>query len=437
MKSPPPPCDIYAVTGRPVLHSRSPFLFQPLFGELPGAFYLRLAARTAAEALAAAGHIGIKGLNVTAPFKEEMLRLADHADPAARNIGAANALTLTRDGIAAWNTDHHGVSGALAAAGCDPAGLRAVVLGAGGAARAAAYGIMQAGGAVTVVNRTFDKGRVLAELFCCRARPLEKLDELLADADILVTAIPDPATVITRNHLHAGLTVLDADYKGTALMRLCEKAGARYIAGSEWLFHQALPSYELFTGRKPDAALMRRGYATPPLSAKRPVALVGFMGSGKTAVGALLAPLLGRELIDTDETIERESGMTIADIFKKNGEPFFREREKESLASALGPRRVVSCGGGMILDEGNRRLLREKATVVWLFTDAATTLARIGDDPQRRPLLDVPRVAQRTEELLLKRTPLYASVADLVIDATALSAADIAALIAEELGRLG
>ncbi len=433
----PPPCDIYAVTGRPVLHSRSPFLFQPLFSALPGAFYLRLAARTAAEALAAAGHIGITGLNVTAPFKEEMLRLSDHVDPAARAIGAANALTLNTGGVTAWNTDHHGVSGALAAAGCDPAGLRAVVLGAGGAARAAAYGIIQAGGKVTIVNRTFDKGRVFAELFCCQARPLEKLDELLADAEILVTAIPDPTAVITRNHLHAGLTVLDADYKGTALMRLCEKAGSNYVPGAEWLFHQALPSYELFTGRTPDAALMRRGYATPPLSAKRPVALVGFMGSGKTAVGRKLAELLGRELIDTDETIERQCSMTVADIFKKNGESFFREREKESLTAALGPRRVVSCGGGMVLDEGNRRLLREKATVVWLFTDAATALMRIADDPHRRPLLDVPRVAQRTEELLLMRRPLYASVADLVIDATAYTADDIAALIAEELGRLG
>ena len=422
-----PPCDIYAVTGRPVLHSRSPFLFQ----SLSGAYYLRLAAHTAAEALAAAKNIGIKGLNVTAPFKEEMLRLADHADPAARNIGAANALTLGAEGVTAWNTDHHGVAGALAAAGCDPAGKRAVVLGAGGAARAAAYGIMQAGGAVTVVNRTFDKGRQLAELFCCQARPLEKLPELLADADILVAAIPDPTAVLTRNHLHSGLTVLDADYKGTALMRLCEKAGARYIAGTEWLFHQAIPSYELFTGREPDAALMRRGLDTPPLAAKRPVALIGFMGSGKSAVGALLAPLLGRELSDTDEAIERDSGMTIAHIFKEKGEPYFREREKEALVSALTPRRVVSCGGGIVLDAENRALLHDKAIVVWLFTDEKAVRARIGADTTR-PLFDAATIGS----LVATRTPLYAEIADLVIDATALSAADIAALIAEELGRL-
>lgn len=432
-----PPCELYAVTGRPVLHSRSPQLFQPVLDGYPAARYLRLAARNATEALTAAKHIGIKGLNVTAPFKEEMLRLADHADPAARNIGAANALTFDESGVTAWNTDHRGVAGALGAAGCDPAGKRAVVLGAGGAARAAAYGIIQAGGTVTIVNRTFDKGRSLAEQFCCQARPLEKLGELLADTDILVATIPDSTAVITRNHLHGGLTVLDADYRGTALARLCEKSGTRYVPGFEWLFYQALPAYRLFTGREPDTAIMRRGLAAPPLSAKCPVALIGFMGSGKTTAGRKLAELLGRELIDTDEAIERESGMAIAALFKDKGEPFFRERERGTLVSALnGPRRIVSCGGGMVLDDGNRRLLREKTTVVWLFTDAKTVLERIATDPARRPLLDVHDAERRASELIATRQSLYAGIADLVIDATALTADEMAALVAEELGRI-
>lgn len=435
MTAPFPPCDIYAVTGKPVLHSRSPLLFQPVLEGTP-ARYLRLAAPTAAEALASARHIGIRGLNVTAPFKEEILRLADHADPAARAIGAANALTLGPNGVTAWNTDHRGVAGALAAAGCDPDGKRAVVLGAGGAGRAAAYGLIRARATVAIVNRTFDKARTLAELFRCRAHPLDELSTTLADADILVTTIPDPMAALSAEHFHAGLTMLDANYTGTTLAQLCRKMGTRYIPGTEWLFHQALPSYELFTGRKADAELMRQGLATPSLDDEQPVALIGFMGSGKTTIGRSLAALTGRAFIDTDEWTEQQSGMTIADLFVEKGEPFFREREKEALAAALDyPQAIISCGGGIVLDEENRRLLREKAIVVWLFTDLTTTLVRAADDPHQRPILQNAPL-RNAAKLLIERTPLYAESSDLIIDATAMTAEDIVPLIAEELGRL-
>jgi shikimate kinase len=163
------------------------------------------------------------------------------------------------------------------------------------------------------------------------------------------------------------------------------------------------------------------------------------MGSGKTTVGKKLARILGRELIDTDERIEYESGMTIPAIFKDTdkGESWFRERERSALNAALGGTgRIVSCGGGMVIDDGNRALLREKAIVVWLFIDTPTVLVRIADDPQRRPLLDVPRAVERTEHLVWMRTRLYAETADLVVDATAYTPDELAELLAEELGRL-
>jgi len=432
-----PSCRIYAVTGRPVLHSRGPNLFQPLLDATSGAHYLRLAARTAKEALAAAQHIGMRGLNVTAPFKEEMLRLANGTEPSAREIGAANVVLLGERETFAANTDHLGVVGALRAAGCAPAGKRAVVLGAGGAARAAVYGLLHAGASVTVVNRTFEKAQHLAERFSCSAAPLDRLSELLANADILVTTIPDPTAVLTAEHLHADLTVLDADYKGTALARLCEERGVRYVPGTAWLLHQATPSYELFTGEKPDEATLTRGLETPPLSADRPIALIGFMGSGKTTVGRELARLTGRAFIDTDDWVEQQSDMTIADLFVEKGEPFFREREKEALVAALDyPRAVISCGGGIVLDEENRRLLREKAIVVWLFVNAETTLARIAGSAPRRPLLEVPNAAEKAVRLFHERIPHYAAVTSLVIDTTALKSDETAALIAEELGNL-
>ncbi len=430
-------CRLYAVTGRPVLHSRSPFLFQPLFDNLPDTFYLRLAARSAEEALAAARRLGIRGLNVTAPFKEEMLHLASGTEPSAREIGAANVVLLGERETFAANTDHLGVVGALRAAGCDPAEKRAVVLGAGGAARAAICGLLHAGTSVTVINRTFEKARLLAERFSCVAAPLDRLSELLLNADLLVTTIPNPTAVLTAEHLHGGLTVLDADYKGRTLTQLCKKRGVHYVPGTAWLLHQAIPSYELFTGEKPDETMLARGLTAPPLSADRPIALIGFMGSGKTTVGRGLAQIIGRTFIDTDEWVEQHSGMTIVNLFLEKGEPFFREREKEALVTALDyPQAVISCGGGIILDEENRRILREKAITVWLFVDADTTIKRLAGTSTRRPLLDVPNAPEKAVRLLRERIPRYAVTALLVIDTTDLKSNETAALIAEELENL-
>ncbi len=426
----PLPFDIYAVTGRPILHSRSPFLFAPLLGET--GCYLRLAARTAEEALRAARRIGIRGLNITAPFKETMPHLAHEADPAAHEIGAANVLVFDQDRAKACNTDHLGVVGALHEAGCELRDQRAVVLGAGGAARAAAYGLEQAGALVTVVNRTFEKARLLAERFRCRARPLDELAATLADADLLVTTLPDPTAVLNAEHLHHGLTVLDAAYKADTLRRICAEKGVRYLPGAEWLIHQALPAYERFTGRPPDPHLMRRGLTTPPLSADRAIALIGFMGSGKTTVGASLASLLGRPFFDTDTLVERRCGMPIAEIFARQGESFFRAQESAALVEALAPGRVVACGGGTVLNEDNRRRLSEQAVVVWLFCDLETAIRRTNAAPTPRPLLTGSHAAERAQELFLLRRPLYAATAHLVVDAAG-EAPATAALIAEEI----
>jgi len=425
-------CTLYAVTGRPVLHSKSPLLFQPLFDAVSHTFYLRLAARTAAEAISAAQRIGISGLNVTAPFKEEMLRFAAHTDPAARNIGAANVILLSTDGsVTASNTDHAGVIGALTAAGCNPAGKRAIVLGAGGAARAAVYGLVRHGAQVTIVNRTFEKGKNLAAYFSCDARPLEELAGIITETNILVTTIPNPGAVFTNAHLHAGLIVLDADYRGSTLMRLCEECGARYLSGREWLFHQASPSYRLFIGADPDTAVMRMGLNLPWPPADRPLALIGFMGSGKTTVGRLLAARTGRSFIDTDAIIEHATGTTISALFTERGESFFREREKEALAAALKEKHaVIACGGGVVTDAENRRHLREQALVFWLFTDGATARRRIGTDSTR------PLFGPDADTILATRKPFYAETAHLVVDTTPLAPGETADLIAEELRRL-
>jgi shikimate kinase len=143
--------------------------------------------------------------------------------------------------------------------------------------------------------------------------------------------------------------------------------------------------------------------------------LVGMMGSGKTTVGELVAGRLGWPYLDSDAEVEEATGKTVPEIFGEQGEPAFRAAETQALRRALGVEPVVvSVAGGAVLDAGNRRMLRDGGTVVWLRAQVATLTERVGDG-HGRPLLDGDP-ARALGELDAARRPLYEDVADAVVD---------------------
>lgn len=147
------------------------------------------------------------------------------------------------------------------------------------------------------------------------------------------------------------------------------------------------------------------------------VFLTGFMGSGKSTVGRLVAERLGRPFVDLDARIEQRTGMRISQLFQSAGEEGFREAEHEALAAAVqGPASVIACGGGVVLRDENRRLLKRLGTVVYLSVTAEEALARIGDAADR-PLLagDARGIAPR---ILEARLSLYRATADVTVDTT-------------------
>jgi shikimate kinase len=149
---------------------------------------------------------------------------------------------------------------------------------------------------------------------------------------------------------------------------------------------------------------------------KRPVALVGLMGAGKSAVARALGERLGTAVADLDALLEAESGRSIGQLFEERGEPWFRAREGELLREALDAgARVVACGGGLVLTPRHRALLGKRCRVVWLQVTPHEAARRIGGDAALRPLLAGGDVAQRLERLLEERRPLYAEVADLTL----------------------
>ncbi len=162
------------------------------------------------------------------------------------------------------------------------------------------------------------------------------------------------------------------------------------------------------------------------------IILIGFMGTGKTAVGRRLSERLDREFIDLDAVIEQQEGMTIEKIFCRHGEPYFRALEKRAVAE-LSKRRntVVAAGGGVVLDRENVRNLQKLGKLVHLTTRPEVIAERISGQ-HHRPLIEVEDRRRRIEEMMAVRLPFYA-VADVDIDTSDLSVEEIAERIIDRL----
>jgi shikimate kinase len=151
---------------------------------------------------------------------------------------------------------------------------------------------------------------------------------------------------------------------------------------------------------------------------KKTVVLVGMMGAGKTAVGTQLARLLGVPFLDSDEEIVKAANRTIAEIFERDGEPFFRAKESQVLNRLLrGTPCVLSTGGGAFMAEANRSMVAEQGVSVWLRADLDVLWHRVRHKSSR-PLLRTANPRETLRNLHVAREPIYA-LADLVVDSQA------------------
>lgn len=424
---------IYAVAGNPILHSKSPVMFNTALRELSlDGIYIRLAASSPEEVATTIRTIGLEGINITSPFKTGIIPYLDEIEADAKTIGSVNTV-LHEDGkLRGLNTDVAGVLGALGQAGFDPEGKSVVVLGAGGAARAAAVALLSAGAQVTITNRTDRKARQAAEMVGCDQVPLERVGKTLKGAHLLIAAVSTHDRVIDRQFLHKRLVVLDANYsKPTALVQDAALAGARIVDGREWLLAQAVPVFELFTGRQAPVQSMRRVLMKTRGDGRTNIALIGFMGSGKTAVAEAMGAKTGMTVIDIDRNVEEKAGTSIAEIFNTSGEETFRKMETEEIDGLRSvSNTVVSCGGGAVTRRPNIRVLRNNCLTVWLWSSIETALARIGETGSR-PLLNGQDTVGAAA-LLQKRRFLYASTCDLLVNTEGKEPHEIAMRIYDE-----
>ncbi|MHA1731403.1 MAG: shikimate kinase [Promethearchaeota archaeon] len=162
-------------------------------------------------------------------------------------------------------------------------------------------------------------------------------------------------------------------------------------------------------------------------SHKTNVSLVGFMGTGKTTLGAMVAERLGKLFVETDEIITRAAGKSIPSIFAEDGETRFRELEIQACKEAAGMRdAVVSCGGGVVLNFINLMYLRETSVVVCLDASPEVIYERImAEGKEKRPLLAKPNPMAEIKRILDFRAPLYERASEFHVDTDSLSPAEV------------
>lgn len=254
-----------AVIGHPVAHSRSPAMQNAALGALELEDWIYRAIDAAPDAFEMTvrelASVGYAGVNVTVPHKEAALALADEASEASQQIGAANTLVFRDKGIEAHNTDADGL---LASLPDSPRGQRVLVLGAGGAARAAIWALRWEGAEVEVWNRTPEKAAALcAELGgAATTDPSQDAYELIVNTSAAGLEGEDPFEhlPLEADLFAASQTVVDMVYgeRRSPLLEAAERAGAATVDGLEILVQQGARSLEIWTGCEPGLDVMRR-----------------------------------------------------------------------------------------------------------------------------------------------------------------------------------
>lgn len=345
-----------------------------------------------------------KGLNVTIPYKRDVIPYCTELSDTAREIGCVNTLLVRPDGsLYGHNTDIGGFIHMLKTAGIHPEGQKALILGSGGTCLTATTALKRLGAReIHVVSRS---------------GPLnyQNLYDLHGDAEILINASPAgmyPNNGVCRvdlSRLPRLRGVADVVYnpEKTALTLSAQSLGIPCVSGLPMLVAQAREAAELFSGQRipseRDAAICGE-IKSQTLN----LILVGMPGCGKSSLGRILAQETKRPFVDCDGEIVRRAGMSIPEIFEKQGEEHFRRLETEVLQEVCKESgSVIATGGGAILREENVRAMRQNGRVCFIRRDIGA-LPRDG-----RPLSSS---GDAVKHLWNARRDKYLAAADFVID---------------------
>lgn len=361
-------------------------------------------------------------INVTIPYKQDVIPYLDEISDTAKRIGAVNTIVNRNGRLYGDNTDFAGMLALAKHIGVDMKGRKVLILGTGGASKTG-HALAEYMGAQSVfyVSRSGKDGSISYE---------QAVTEH-SDAQIIINATPvgmfpkqdgRPIDISAFPKLEG---VIDAIYNPlrTNLILDAQERGIPAEGGLYMLSAQAVHASAVFRDIPLDESLVDKAFKSVK-NDKQSIVLIGMPSSGKTTVGRILSEKCGKQLADTDEYIVRKIGMPISDFFAKYGEAEFRKIEKETVAelSATGGR-IIATGGGAVLDAENVRALKQNGVLVFLDRRPENLIAT--DD---RPL-----ASRRSalEKLYAERYDIYCAAAELHIDANTTPEAEADAILKE------
>lgn len=341
------------------------------------------------------------GINVTIPYKKDVIPFLDELSPTAVKMGSVNTVVRRKDGsLFGHNTDYFGFTSMVHRSGIQVAGKKVLVLGSGGTSNTAVKALEDLGAQVIIVSRSGENN----------------YDNLHVhqDATVIVNTTPVgmyPNTGVSPVDLSCFPTlegVLDVIYNPakTQLLLDAEKLGLPHENGLWMLVAQAKEAAEYFGGSPLPDSIIEIVYNK--MSAKmKNIILVGMPGSGKSTIAALLAEQLGRSIIDADQKVIELAGKSIPDIFAEDGEVIFRQWETQAL-SDLGKKSqlIIATGGGCVTQQRNYPLLHQNGMIFWLQRE----LDLLPTDG--RPLSQI----QKLSDMYAMRKPMYEAFSDYQID---------------------
>ena len=382
--------------GEKLGHSYSPFIHSQLGDYTYDLFEKK------SEELADFLHNGdFSGLNVTIPYKKEVISYCAELSPQAQAVGAVNTIVRRNDGsLLGHNTDYFGCETMVKYSGLAVAGKKVLVLGSGGASNTV-VAVLQALGALPVVISRQGENNY------------ENL-QLHADAAVIVNATPvgmypnTEAAPVDIGQFPQLEGVLDLIYNParTKLLQDAEKRGLVAENGLLMLVAQAKEASEYFTGSViPDGKIL--DIYRQLQQQMENIVLIGMPGCGKTTIGELLAEKTGKTFVDADALIPELAGKSIQQVFAEDGEAVFRDWETQALA-ALGKKSgmVIATGGGCVIRPEHEAILRQNGRIFCLERQLKSL------DTQGRPLSQ----ASGVEELYRIRKPKYEKFANHFID---------------------
>ncbi len=343
----------------------------------------------------------LDGLNVTIPYKKDVLPMCSYISEPVKRIGSANTLVKKDNGWHAYNTDYVGFKYMVQSSGCNVAGEKVAVLGSGGASLAVQAALEDMGvGEIVVISRNGENN--YSNL------------QLNANATIVVNTTPvgmypnvgkSPVSLESFPQCKA---VFDIIYNParTELIMQAEEKGLQRRSGLSMLVAQAHSAAELFTGRNIPKERIEEIISALENQTQN-IVLIGMPGCGKSSVGRELEILSGRKFVDADEYLREKCGMSAADMISEMGEQYFRQQEKlvlEELGKQSGI--IIATGGGCVTVEENYKHLHRNGKIFWRKRD----LEKL--PTQGRPLSQ--QISM--QEMYEKRAPLYERFADFIID---------------------